>query len=431
MMRRNLACIINYGCQMNEYESSTVGKMLTGAGYELTRDPDEAEVVILNTCTVRDKADQKVWNRLEHLLPQKRRSKGEKKIGLMGCMVAAQKEALMQKHPEIDFLVTPLELSGIGRILADVTARRFEDYSVYEHQSEGEEVSNNHIYMPIQTGCNFNCTYCIVPSVKGREINTSAEEIISKIHSQVQNGITEVTLLGQTINSWRHEKMRFADLLDLVASRFPDVWIRFLTSHPVLFENRILDIVARYDNLCPWFHIPAQSGSSRVLSAMKRGYDRKRYLELVSAMREVPGACLSTDMICGFPTETEEEFQESLSLLKEVRFETAFLFYYSERRDTKAAAMEGSLPEEVRKERLKRMVDVQREVQTKRYAEFVGQEFFLSAQAISRRDDNMLKGKGQNGMPVLFSGDPSMLGKRFLVKITDSTSQSLLGEIVS
>jgi tRNA-2-methylthio-N6-dimethylallyladenosine synthase len=429
-MKKNVACVINYGCQMNEYESQTVSKMLMGAGFEMSNNPDDAEVVILNTCTVRDNADLKVWHKLEHLLPQKRRSRRQKKIGLMGCMVAAQKEALMQKHPEIDFLITPAELQSIGKVLADVTARRFEDYSTYEVLTEGNAAVHRS-YLPVQTGCNFNCTYCIVPAVKGREVNLSSVEILNKVHELVTQGVQEITLLGQTINSWRHEGLRFADLLARVAQKAPKIWIRFLTSHPVLFDDKILEVMRDHPNLCPWIHIPAQSGSSRVLKAMKRGYSREAYLELILKIREtVPGVCLSTDMICGFPSETEEEFLETLSLLREVKYETAYLFHYSERQGTVAASMEGSMPEEIRKERLARMIAVQREVQTEIYPTFIGRTEKVLVESEAKRFDNQYKGRTSGNVPVLFQHKDNKIGSFVNVKIGEANSQSLFGEVV-
>ncbi|MBT3784771.1 tRNA (N6-isopentenyl adenosine(37)-C2)-methylthiotransferase MiaB, partial [bacterium] len=427
-MKKNSACVIHYGCQMNEYEAQTVSKMLRGAGYEMIQDPDQAEVVILNTCTIRDQADRKILNRLGSLIPQKRRDPG-KRIGVMGCMVESQREHLQQNLPQIDFLISPLELSKISEVLRDVTARDYQDYSAYEYLG-GSEKNPFRSYLPIQAGCNFNCTYCIVPAVKGREVNFSPESLISKISSLVKQGVLEITLLGQTINSYRWEKTRFADLLEILAKRFPQTRFRFLTSHPILFADEILEAVRDHGNLLPFFHLPAQSGSTRVLEQMKRGYTRKRYLELAGKIREmVPGATLSTDMICGFPSETELEFQESLSLLREVKFETSFLFYYSERRNTAAAAMADSIPLEIRKERLARMIEVQRGIQAEIYRSLIGSRLQVLVESKARRGDGSMKGYTDGNLPVVFPADQNTVGSLLPVRITGSTGHTLLGVV--
>ena len=427
-MKKNSACVIHYGCQMNEYEAQTVSKMLRGAGYEMIQDPDQAEVVILNTCTIRDQADRKILNRLGSLIPQKRRDPG-KRIGVMGCMVESQREHLQQNLPQIDFLISPLELSKISEVLRDVTARDYQDYSAYEYLG-GSEKNPFRSYLPIQAGCNFNCTYCIVPAVKGREVNFSPESLISKISSLVKQGVLEITLLGQTINSYRWEKTRFADLLEILAKRFPQTRFRFLTSHPILFADEILEAVRDHGNLLPFFHLPAQSGSTRVLEQMKSGYTRKRYLELAGKIREmVPGATLSTDMICGFPSETELEFQESLSLLREVKFETSFLFYYSERRNTAAAAMADSIPLEIRKERLARMIEVQRGIQAEIYRSLIGSRLQVLVESKARRGDGSMKGYTDGNLPVVFPADQNTVGSLLPVRITGSTGHTLLGVV--
>jgi len=423
---RNSACIISYGCQMNEYESRVVQRMLEGAGYEMTKDPDQAELVLLNTCTVRDNADQKIFNRLQNLLPQKRKFR-QKKVGVLGCMVEAQKERLQREMPDIDFLLSPMELKGIANVLAEVTSRDFDSYEAYElkeyHQTRFQA------FMPIQTGCNFNCSYCIVPSVKGREVNHSPDSIVAKIGKQVQSGVKEVTLLGQTINSYRWEGVRFADLLQRVSEEFPNTWIRFLTSHPVLFDERIIDVVASYQNLTPFFHIPAQSGSSKVLKSMKRGYTRESYLDLVGKMRaKVPGVALSTDMICGFPDESSEDFEESLSLMEEVRFETAFMFYYSERKDTPAAGKE-QIPLDVRKERLARMIEHQMEIQKDVYSKKLG-ETVLALVETSGKQAGTVKCKMACGLPVFVPSEGLEEGDFVQVKLRSCTSHSFQGEVI-
>lgn len=419
---------MNFGCQMNEYESLTVTKMLDKAGYELISSVDQAELVIFNTCTVRDNADEKIWNRLSSLVPQKRKNKS-KKIGIMGCMVEAQREMFLKKHPEIDFLISPVELPQISKVLRDLTARSYEEYSTYELMLDEKSKFPFRTYMPIQTGCNFNCSYCIVPAVKGREVNIPPSEIFEKLDSLVSKGVKEITLLGQTINSYTYEDIKFADLLEMTAKRYPEVWIRFLTSHPILFDEKIIDVVDAYDNLCSYFHIPSQSGNSRVLKAMKRGYTREKYLDLISKMRKVKDVCISTDMICGFPSETEEEFEDSLSMMREIGYETAFMFYYSERKDTPAGKMEDSIPVSVRKERLARMIDQQIAMQGEVYKKFIGNTYKVLVENKARKGENTLKARTAGNLPVIFEGDKSLIGSFVNLRIDTVTSHTLLGTL--
>lgn len=408
---------------MNEYESTTVSKMLQAVGYTMVANPDEAELVLLNTCTVRDQADEKVWNRLDNLVPQKRKNKN-KKVAVLGCMVEAQRKAFLERYPQIDFLLSPGELKDIAIKLKEVTGLNFESYETYEYVHDGA-ASTFKSYLPIQTGCNFNCTYCIVPAVKGREVNHSPETLLNKVGALVRGGVREVTLLGQTINSYRWEKTRFADLLERMATEFPHVWFRYLTSHPVLFDLRIIDVMSRYKNLCPFIHIPAQSGSDRVLKQMRRGYTSSSYLDLVQRIREkIPDVCVSTDMICGFPGETEEEFEQSLELMRKVRFETAFMFFYSERKDTVATSMPDSIPIDLRKERLKRMIDVQMELQTEIYQQRLGDEVEVLVEGHARRGRDFLKARSAGNFPVFFEGDVNLIGTFQRVKLIHASSHS-------
>ena len=428
-MQKNSACIINYGCQMNEYESSTVSKMLEAAGFTMVKNPDQAELVLLNTCTVRDQADEKVWNRLDNLIPQKRKFKA-KKVAVLGCMVEAQRDAFLKRYPQIDLLLSPAQLKNIGTELEQVTNRNFDSYESYEYVHEANS-SLFKSYLPIQTGCNFNCTYCIVPAVKGREVNHSPETLLNKVNSLVRSGVREVTLLGQTINSYRWEKTRFADLLESLASNYPSTWFRFLTSHPVLFDLRIIDVMSRYKNLCPFVHIPAQSGSDRILRSMKRGYTASKYLDLINTIREkIPGVCISTDMICGFPGETEEDFKQSLNLMQRVRFETAFMFFYSERKETVAAEMQDSIPVEVRKQRLQQMIDLQMDLQSTIYQERLGNVVEVLVEGRARRGKDFLKARSAGNFPVFFEGDSNLIGSIQKVRLIHASSHSFKAELI-
>lgn len=241
-----------------------------------------------------------------------------------------------------------------------------------------------------------------------------------------------MTLLGQTINSYRWEQIRFADLLERMATEFPQTWFRFLTSHPVLFDLRIIDVMSRHQNLCPFVHIPAQSGSDRILKLMRRGYSSGSYLRLVETIREkIPGVCLSTDMICGFPGETEQEFEESLELMRKVRFETAFMFFYSERKDTVATSMQDSIPMHVRKTRLQRMIDLQMEIQAEVYQTRLGDTVEVLVEGQARRGKDFLKARSAGNFPVFFEGDISQIGSFQKVRLIHASSHSFKAKIAS
>jgi tRNA-2-methylthio-N6-dimethylallyladenosine synthase len=429
MLTENSACVLNYGCQMNIYESLALEKMLKGAGFELISSADQAEIVILNTCTVRDHADTKVFNRLKNLVPQKKKFR-KKRIGVMGCMVEPHRQRLLQTYPEIDFLLSPQELSRIPHVLRDITARDFEEYSVYEYIREGENAPLKS-FLPIQRGCNLQCSYCIVPAAKGAETNFSAEEIFLRLDNLVANGVRDITLLGQTINSYRWGSLNFSGLLEQVARRFPETWIRFLTSHPAFFDSKLIEVLGEFENLAPYVHLPAQSGSTRVLKHMKRGYSRKRYIDLISDIRaKIPGVVLSTDMICGYPTESEDEFEESLSLLDEVRFDTAYMFFYSERQGTRAAKSEGALDLAVRKDRLKRMIDIQMNFQKQSNLAQVGRRHWVLIDSRARKGASLYKGYTFSNLPVVAEGNEALEGQRVQVEITGATSHTLQANLV-
>jgi tRNA-2-methylthio-N6-dimethylallyladenosine synthase len=428
-MNERTACILNYGCQMNEYESLTIEKMLKGNGFEVIKDPDVAELVILNTCTIRDNADSKILNRLEQLCSQKRKRKN-RVIGVIGCLVASKEASLRENYPELDFLLPPSAIENIGEILSQYYRNEFQTYENWEYNNEGND-SPFRSYLPIQKGCNFKCSYCIVPSVKGEQISLPPEEIRNKAKALVEGGVLELTLLGQTINSYKYNDMDFVDLLELIASSFPDTWIRFLTSHPVLFDTRISELFKTHKNLCPFFHLPAQSGSTGILKAMKRGYSREQYLDLVKELKSsIPQAVFSTDMICGFPGETEEDFQQSLTLMEEVGFVTAFMFYYSERVGTPAAVMEPRIEESLRKERLSRMIDHQMKIQGELYKSFHGTEVSVLVESKARRTSGGLKGRTPGNLPVIFTGDESLVGSFCKVLVEDSTAHTLKGKLL-
>jgi tRNA-2-methylthio-N6-dimethylallyladenosine synthase len=427
VMDKDKACILNYGCQMNEYETMTLRKMLLGAGFVMTDSPDDAGLVLLNTCTIRDSADVKIWNRLHSLQGQKRKNP-RKLVGVLGCMVEAQRTELLKMDPAPDFILGPDELQNSAILLEEIIKRHFSDYESIEKTNEGNPLPFKS-YLPVQRGCNFACSYCIVPSVKGRAFCFSPESILEKASGLVAGGVKEITLLGQTINSYRYEKTGFVDLLALVCRSFPQIWVRFLTSHPSLFQADILDLFAQYPNLCPLFHFPVQSGNDRVLKQMQRGYTRERYLNMVRQIRQrVPDVIISTDMICGFPSETEAEFADSLSIMEEAGFEMAFMFAYSERSGTPAAEMAEAVPETVRKERLARMIEEQMQRQGRLYNGLTDKKTQVLVESVSRRNENELKGRTAAGLPVIFPGDAGQIGSFVMVEIKSATSHTLRAE---
>lgn len=434
--------IETYGCQMNVADSEVVASILQMDGFENTENINEADLILVNTCSVRDNAEQKVLSRLQYFQSLKKKKKGLI-VGVLGCMAERVKEELLEKH-HADLVVGPdsyLDLphligtveSGEKAINVDLsTTETYKD--VIPLKISGIKISG---YTSIMRGCNNFCTYCIVPYTRGRERSRETESILSEIRALKEQGYREVTLLGQNVNSYLYKggekTIDFPQLLELVAREAPEMRIRFTTSHPKDMSDDTLNVIARYDNLCKAIHLPAQSGSNKILKTMNRKYTREWYLDRIAAIRRIlPEASISTDLFCGFSSETEEDHRETLSLMREVGFDSAFMFKYSERPGTYAAShMPDNVPEEEKVRRLEEIIALQLELSLMRNKEDIGKIREVLVEGFSKRSREQLFGRTTQNKVVIFDKQNFRVGDFVKVKITDASTATLFGEIKS
>lgn len=436
--------IETYGCQMNVADSEVVAAVMQMAGYSLTDTVDDADAVLLNTCSIRDNAEQKIVNRLQVLSSVRRKRPAPRPliIGVIGCMAERAKDDLIDNHG-VDLVAGPdayLDLPGLfasvesGHKAINVELSTTETYrDIIPVRLPGNLVSG---FISIMRGCNNFCSYCIVPYTRGRERSRQAESILAELADLRAKGYKEVTLLGQNVNSYRYEApdgstVTFADLLRMVASSAPDMRVRFTTSHPKDMTDDILHAIADSPNVCHHIHLPVQSGSDKVLKAMNRHYDRAWYLGRIAAIRRIiPDCAITTDMFTGFHDETEDDFQQTLSLMREVGFDAAFMFKYSERPGTLAARhMPDNVPEDVKIERLNRMITLQNELSLASHRAEIGRTVEVLVEGVSRRSREQMVGRTPQNKTVVFPRNGFRVGQIARVRVTDATSATLIAEI--
>lgn len=435
--------IETYGCQMNVADSEVVAAVMELAGYDVTAVDDEASAVLLNTCSIRDNAEQKIYNRLAYWNSRRKKNGRRIIIGVIGCMAERLKEKLISAHG-VDIVCGPdsyLELPDLmaaaenGAPAINVDLSTTETYrDVMPRRLTGGGVSG---YISIMRGCNNFCSYCIVPYTRGRERSREPFSILRELSDLRARGFKEVILLGQNVDSYNYcdaegKSVDFARLLEMVAEAAPDMRIRFTTSHPKDMSDSTLEAMARHENIARHIHLPVQSGSNSVLKDMNRKYTREWYLDRVAAIRRIlPDAGISTDMFTGFHNETEEDFQQTLSLMEEVEFDSAFMFKYSERPGTLASrTMPDNIPEEVKIERLNRMIALQNELSLKSNLKDVGKEFEVLVEGVSKRSDKEMFGRTSQNKVVVFPRGEVKEGDFVRVKVNKATSATLLGELV-
>lgn len=432
--------IETYGCQMNVADSEVVAAIMEMDGYSVTEDEKAADAIFVNTCSIRDNAEQRVIQRLDYFNALKKKKKGELIIGVLGCMAERVKEELIDNH-HADLVIGPdayLDLPNLmgaaerGEKAINVVLSKTETYKdVIPLKMNGVNISG---FVSITRGCDKFCHYCIVPFTRGRERSREPESILNEICDLKEKGYREATLLGQNVNSYRFEDDKriidFSELLAMVAEEAPQMRIRFTTSHPWDMNDKTLETIARYKNLCNYIHLPVQSGSSRMLKLMNRRYDRKWYLERIAAIKRIlPGCGISTDIMCGFHSETEADHQETLSLMREAGFDSAFMFKYSERPGTYAAKkMEDNVPEEIKGRRLQEIIDLQLELSQKSNEQDVGKEFEVLVEGFSKRSREQLFGRTEQNKVVVFDKQKYRIGEFVKVRITGSTAATLFGE---
>ncbi len=446
-MDQNRALYIEtYGCQMNVADSEVVASVMATVGYDLTDDIDKADAVLLNTCSIRDNAEQKIISRLAFLASLRRkrpRTSPRLIIGVIGCMAERVKDDLVVNHG-VDLVAGPdsyLDLPALfasveaGEKAVNVTLSTTETYrDIIPARITGNQVSS---FISIMRGCNNFCSYCIVPYTRGRERSREPESILAELADLRKRGFREATLLGQNVNSYCYErpdgsKVTFPLLLAMVADAAPDMRIRFTTSHPKDMSDETIDVVASRPNICRHIHLPVQSGSNSVLKSMNRRYTREWYLDRIKAIRSrIPDCGISTDMFTGFHNETEEDFQQTLSLMREVGFDSSFMFKYSERPGTLAArTMPDNVPEDVKIDRLNRMIALQNELSQESNRRDIGKTFDVLVEGVSKRSKEQMVGRNQQNKTLVFPRGECRIGDTVRVKVVSVSSATLIGELV-
>ena len=441
--------IETYGCQMNVADSEVVAAIMQMTDAQITDDIQQADIIILNTCSIRENAEQKVQNRLQELRAfGKRKTENAKRktIGVIGCMAERMGEELLRDYG-VDFVAGPDAYMDIPNLLSqceqglpaiNILLSKTETYREVMPARIGKQISG---FVSIMRGCNNFCSYCVVPYTRGRERSRDVESIKNEVLDLQAKGYKEVTLLGQNVNSYRYEHTNaegevevigFAQLLRIIANLVPDMRIRFTTSHPKDMSDETLEVIAAHDNLCKFIHLPVQSGSNRILKLMNRKYTREWYLDRIAAIRRIlPDAAISTDVFCGFHSETIEEHQETLSLMREVGFDSAFMFKYSERPGTHAQKhLPDNITEEEKVRRLNEIIALQTELSLECNLREVGKVVEVLVEGFSKRSREDMYGRTSQYKTVVFPRQGHHIGELVKVRVTSATAATLKGEIV-
>ena len=433
--------IETYGCQMNVADSEVIASVMKIAGYEPTDAIDDADAVFLNTCSIRDNAEQKIFSRLDYFASLRKKRKSRLVLGVLGCMAERVKDELIANHG-VDIVAGPdaylslpdlVAAAELGEKAINIQLSTTETYRDVIPQRIGHNRISG--YISIMRGCNNFCSYCIVPYTRGRERSREPRSILNELADMQAKGFKEVVLLGQNVNSYHYvgedgAVVGFADLLRIVAEAAPEMRVRFTTSHPKDMTDEIIDVIATVPNVCKHIHLPVQSGSNKVLKAMNRKYTREWYLDRIAAIRRaMPDCGITTDMFTGFHDETEEDFEETLSLMREVVFDSAFMFKYSERPGTFASKkLPDNVPEEVKIDRLNRMIALQNELSAESYRRDIGKTFEVLVEGTSKRSREQLFGRNEQNKVIVFPRGNHHIGDRVMVTVESASSATLIGK---
>jgi len=431
--------IETYGCQMNTYDSELVRSILAGSGYELTDREGDADVILLNTCAVREHAHLKIYGRLQQLRKHKAARKEKLTVGILGCMAQNLREELLDTHQEVDFIAGPDAYRELPKLIAAARVggekgkalrlSRTETYTGVNPLRSG----GVNAWIAVMRGCDNMCTFCVVPYTRGRERSRDPEGVVEEAKALAQEGYKQVTLLGQNVNSYRYGDCRFAELVERVAEIPGILRVRFTSPHPKDFPDDLIDLIARHPKVCKHIHLPLQAGSNRILEMMKRTYTRESFLELVDKIRsKIPGVALTTDIIVGFPTETDEEFEETVDVMETVRFDAAFIFKYSERKGTYAARhFPDDVPPEKKTERITRLVELQKRITGEKNAALVGKVVEVLAEDVPKKDPDKLVGRTDTFKNTVFPRDGFGVGDLVRVRVERTRGGNLFGVPVS
>ncbi len=433
-------CVVTYGCQMNEHDSETLSGMLGDMGMEKAKSRETADFVIFNTCCIRENAERRALGNVTWLKELKK-DRPELMVGVCGCMMQqpGMAEKILRQYPFVDIAFGTHNLYRFPELMENAlrTRRRVVEVLQDDEGHIPEELpvrreSRTHAYITIMYGCNNFCSYCIVPYVRGRERSRDAAAILAEARGLKADGVKEIMLLGQNVNSYGNDiegGMTFPQLLSAL-DEIGVERIRFMTSHPKDLSDELIEVMASSRHICHALHLPVQAGSDRVLASMNRRYTRERYLERVRQLRKrIPDIALTTDLIVAYPGETEEEFEETCSLVREVGYDAAFTFIYSPRTGTRAAQMEGRIDEETAARRIQKLIAIQKESTKKRMEAMIGSTHSVLVDGASKRDETKLAGKDEYGITVNFPGDRSLIGEIVRVRILSAGESTLRGEI--
>ncbi len=438
--------IKTYGCQMNERDSEAVAAQLMGKGYSLAPSEANADVVLLNTCSVRDFAEQKAINKMRNVIGTARSEKRNQIVGFMGCMAQSRGRELIDQLPDVDLVLGTQKfhraaeyldelLAGRREKIVDVDEEKNSESTIREHLVNGSSKTSVSAFVSIMQGCNQYCTFCIVPYTRGEERSRTIPDIVSECRELVSRGVREITLLGQIVTSYgkrdiavRDGRSAFVQLLDAVHEIDGLERIRFTSPHPKGYGDDLAEAYARLPKLCESAHIPLQSGSDRLLKLMHRGYTREKFLGIIQKLRQArPVIGITTDIIVGFPGETEDDFEETLSLCREVAFDNAYIFKYSQRRDTPAATMPDQVPQEIREERNHRLLELVNGIAVSKYDAFIGRQVQILVEGPSKKNAARYTGRTRCNRIVLFDGNERHRGQLMDLKIERTGSFTLYG----
>lgn len=436
-----MTCYIEtYGCQMNVADSELVAAILQQSGYTLTYTLEEADMVLINTCSIRDNAEVRIWGRIAHFAAQKKKKKNMV-VGVLGCMAERLKQKLLEEAPAVDLIAGPdsyrnlpnlIKMVESGQRVSDVKLSLTETYDdICPQRLDQQGVS---AFISIMRGCDNMCAFCVVPFTRGRERSRDPQSILGEAGDLQKKGYKEITLLGQNVDkyNWQNGQLSFAGLLEKVAEAVPEMRIRFATSYPQHMTDDVLHAMAQHQNICRYIHLPVQSGSTRILQEMKRGYTREWYLDRIRAIRSiVPDCAISTDMIAGFCSETEADHQDTLSLMREVGFDYAYMFKYSPRPNTYAyRRMKDDVSEEVKTRRLEEIIALQQSLSLESNRSSIGKTFEVLVEGVSKKSDEKLYGRTSQNKVVVFPRSNFKVGETISLKISDCSSATLHGELV-
>ncbi len=449
--------IESYGCQMNFSDSEIVASILAKEGYNTTQKMEEADLVLVNTCSIRDKAEQTVRKRLQQYQAVKRKHNPKMKVGVLGCMAERLKEKFLEEEKIVDLVVGPDAYKDFPNLLAEINEGRDAVNVILSKEETYADISPVRLhtngvtaFVSITRGCDNMCTFCVVPFTRGRERSREPQSILKEIQDLVTNGYKEVTLLGQNVDSYlwyggglkkefknatdiqKATAVNFAALLDMVAVKFPKMRIRFSTSNPHDMHLEVIHTMAKHKNICNYLHLPVQSGSNRILKAMNRQHTREEYMELVDNIYKIiPDISLSQDMITGFPTETEADHQDTIDLIKYVKYDYGFMFAYSERPGTMAARkLEDDIPLAVKKRRLQEIIDVQRAIGYEQLKKHIGKKEEVLIETTSKKSDQEWAGRNTQNNMIVFPKEHYKIGDFVMVKINDCTTATFKGVAV-